>query len=220
MRIQSNDCRTRSGFTLLELVIAAALLSLVIGAAGLVQMRARDASRTGMGREEVESRGRRTLDRVVQELQGVARNLLFPDPSTNLGASSLTYQHPTGISNLGVVLPPDTQTSLVLQLEPGETNNGLDDDGDGLVDEQRLVLTQNVGGPGTISTVLCTGIAELGDGEVANGLDDNGNGIVDEAGFNIRKVGDLLTVRLTVQGPCGEGQIATSALQTSVVLHN
>jgi prepilin-type N-terminal cleavage/methylation domain-containing protein len=219
MQIQSQGRRVRAGFTLLELVIATALLSLVLGAVGLVQMRARDASRAGMGREQVETHCRRTLDRVAEELQGVGHSLLFPDPSTSLGTGSITYQHPTGLSGLGVVTW-DTPSSLALQLEPAETDNGIDDDGDGLVDERRLVLTQNVGAPNAVSTVLCGGIAELGEGETANGLDDNGNGVIDEAGFNVRKVGDLLTIRLTVQGLCGEGQIATTALQTSVVLHN
>jgi len=219
MNVHSNERRTRCGFSLLELVIATALLSLVLGAVGLVQMRTRDASRAGLGREQVETSARRALDRVVEELQGVGHSLLFPNPSTNLGASSITYQHPTGVSVLGV-LTWDSQSSLALQFDPAEADNGLDDDSDGLIDERQLVLTRNVGVAGTLATVICSGIPELGDGETANGLDDNGNGVIDEAGFNVRKVGDLLTVRLTVQGQCGEGVIATSALQTSVVLHN
>ena len=209
----------RGGFTLLELVIAAALLSLVLGTMGLVQVRARDVSRVSMERDQVESLCRRTLDRVAEELEGVGHSLIFPDPSSNLGSSSLTYQHPTGVSNLGVV-SWDTPSSLVLQLEPGEIDNGLDDDGDGLVDERRLVLTKNVGTPNAVSTVLCTGIAELAEGEEPNGLDDNGNGVIDEAGFNVRKVGDLLTIRLTVEGASSKDGIIATSLQTSIVLHN
>jgi prepilin-type N-terminal cleavage/methylation domain-containing protein len=219
MQIHSYERRLRGGFTLLELVIATALLSLVLGAVGLVQMRTRDASRVGMAREQVETLCRRALDRVAEELQGVGHSLLFPDPSTNFGTGTITYQHPTGVSNTGVV-SWDEPSSLALQLEPGETDNGLDDNGNGLVDERCLVLTRNVGGAHPVSTIICSGIPELGEGETANGLDDNGNGIVDEAGFNVRKVGDLLTVRLTVQGPSGNGGTTTSALQTSIVLHN
>jgi prepilin-type N-terminal cleavage/methylation domain-containing protein len=214
MSIHSNRAGRRAGFTLLELVIATALLSLVLGAVGLVQMRARDGAKAGMGRELVETHCRRTLDRVAEELQGVGHSLLFPDPSTQLGTSSITYQHPVSVSPTGVVTW-DAPSSLILQLEAGETDNGLDDDGDGLIDERRLVLTRN-----GVSTVLCTGLTELGEGEVANGLDDNGNGVVDEAGFNVRKIGDLLTIRMTVQGLAGEGEIALSSLQTAVVLHN
>jgi len=219
MQLNKHSHASRGGFSLLELVIATALLSLVLGAVGLVQMRTRDASRVGLAQEQAESLCRRTLNRVADELGGVGHSLLFPDPSTNLGVSTLTYQHPTGVSNLGVV-SWDTQTSLSLQMAQGETNNGIDDNGDGLIDERRLVLTRGVGTAHPIATVLCSGIPELATGETANGLDDNGNGVVDEAGFNIRKVGDLLTIRLTVQVPYGQGQVATSSLQTSVVLHN
>ena len=219
MQLLAKNRRARRGFTLLELVIATALLSLVLGAVGLVQMRTRDASRAGMAREQVETEARRALDRVAEQLQGVGHSLLFPDPSSNLGTSSLTYQHPVSVSNTGVVTW-DAATSLGLQLEPGELDNGLDDDGDGLIDERQLVMTRGVGGAHPVATVLCSGIPELAEGELANGVDDNGNGIVDESGFNIRKVGDLLTVRLTVQSMSSNGTLISSALQTSVVLHN
>jgi prepilin-type N-terminal cleavage/methylation domain-containing protein len=219
MRIRNQIGRARRGFTLLELVIATALLSLVLGAVGLVQMRAADASRAGMAREQIETQCRRALNRVADELQGVGHNMLFPDPSSNLGATSLTYQHPIAVSNTGIVTW-DSPSTIALQLEPGETDNGLDDNGDGLVDERRLVLTRNAGSPNAVTTVLCSGVPEMGEGETANGLDDNGNGVVDEAGFNVRRVGDLLTVRLAVQGRGKDGELITTALQTSVVLHN
>jgi len=212
--------RRRSGFTLLELVVATAILSLVLGAMGIVQMRARDASRLGMAREQVEVLCRRTLDRVAAELQGVGHSLLFPDPSSNLGTGTLTYQHPIAVSTGGVVTW-DTPSRLALEIDPAEIDNGVDDDSDGLIDERRLVLTKNLGGINAVATTICSGIPELGEGEAANGLDDNGNGIVDESGFNIRKVGDLLTVRMTVQGPAGDGQqVISCSLQTAVVLHN
>jgi prepilin-type N-terminal cleavage/methylation domain-containing protein len=133
MKLEIRKRRARGGFTLLELVIATALLSLVLGAVGLVQMRTRDASRASMAREEIETLCRRTLDRITDELQGIGHSLIFPDPSSNLGSSTITYQHPIDVSSTGVVTW-DNQTSLALQLEPGETDNGLDDDGDGLVD--------------------------------------------------------------------------------------
>ena len=219
MNTHSHARRSRGGFTLIELVIATVIMSLILGTMGIVQMRARDASRAGMQREQVETTCRRALDRVTQELQGVVKSLIFPDPSTALGTSTITYQHPTGVSAAGVV-SWDLPSSLSLELEPGEIDNGLDDNGNGLIDERCLVLTRNVGGPNQTTTVLCSGIPELAEGEVANGLDDNGNGVVDEAGFNVRKVGDLLTVRLTVQEVSPTGEIITSSLQTSLTLHN
>jgi len=219
MHPRSHTAGPRAGFTLIELVIATALMGLVLGAVGLVQMRSREASRVALAEEQAESLCRRTLDRVAEQLEGVGHSLLFPDPATDFGVSTITFQHPIGVSAAGVV-SWDSQSSFALQLAPGETDNGLDDDGDGLIDERCLVLTQGIGTAQQASTVICTGIPELATGETANGLDDDGNGVIDEAGFNIRKVGDLLTIRLTIEVPYGEGRIAISSLKTSVVLHN
>ncbi len=219
MHVRQQTRRTRGGFTIVELVIAAAALSLLLGAMGVVQMRSRDASRVSVAQEEIESECRRNLDRVAEELEGVGHSLLFPDPSTSFGTSSLTYQHPSNVSNAGVVTW-DSPRHLQLQLAAGEIDNGLDDNGDGLVDERALVLTRDFGTVNARSVTICSGIPELAGGETVNAIDDNGNGLVDEAGFNINRIGDLLTVRLTLEKPMGKGQIASSTLQTSIALHN
>ncbi len=160
------------------------------------------------------------LDRIADELTGVGRSLIFPDPSSNFGTSILTYQRASGVTNAGLVTW-DTPSRLELQLDPAELDNGLDDDGDGLVDERQLVFTRNFGMANAQTIVLCTGIPKLAPGELPNNvIDDNGNGVVDEAGFNIQRTGDLLTLRLTVQQPYSGNRIATVSLETSIVLHN
>ena len=212
--------RRTGGFTLLELLIAVGVLGLVLSAVGLVQLRGNDASASMQARDNTETRARRTLDRVAEELTGVGKTLMFPDPNTNQGAGAITYQRSAGVNNLGVEQWGPT-SRLELQMDPNEIDNGLDDDSDGLVDERQLLLTRNFAGGGSQVVVLCTGIPELAPGETANNnLDDDGNGVTDEAGFNVRRVGDLLTVRLCVQAPFAGNQVTTTRLQTSVVLHN
>ena len=211
--------RLSGGFTMVELAVSLAILGLLFGLVGMIQMRGNDASDDALARASTEARARRALDRVAELLTGVGRTFLNPDPNTNFGASSMTFQHPTGVSALGLVTW-DTPSRLEILLDPRETDNGIDDDGDGLVDERRLVWTRNVGAGNQQSVTLCSGIPELMPGETVNVLDDNGNGVVDEAGFNIRRVGDLLTVRLSVQQAFGDGQMATSTMETSIVLHN
>ena len=211
--------RLAGGFTMVELAVSVTILGLLLGLVGMIQMRGNDASDEALARASTEARVRRALDRVAGLLTGVGRTLLFPDPTTSFGASTATFQHPTGVSNLGLVTW-DTPSRIELLLDPREADNGLDDDGDGLVDERRLVWTRNVGAGNQQSTTLCNGVPELMGGETVNALDDNGNGVVDEAGFNIRRVGDLLTVRLSVQQAFGNGQVATSTLETSIVMHN
>ena len=212
--------RLASGFTLVEMIVSVTVLGLLFGLVGMIQMRGNDASEDALARASTEARARRALDRVAEHLTGVGRTFLFPDPSTNFGSSTATFQHPTGVSGGGIVLW-DSPSRLELLLEPNETNNGVDDDGDGLVDERRVVFTRNVGTGNQQSVTLCNGVPELMAGEIAgNALDDNGNSVIDEAGFNIRRIGDLLTVRLSVQQAFGEGQMATSTMETSIVLHN
>ncbi|MFN0006575.1 MAG: prepilin-type N-terminal cleavage/methylation domain-containing protein [Planctomycetota bacterium] len=207
------------GFSLVEMAVSLAVLGLLLGLVAMIQERGNNASEEALARASAEARLRRALDRVAADLTGIGRTLLFPDPTTPFGSSTATFQHPSGVSGTGAVLW-DTPSRIEILLDPRETDNGIDDDGDGLADERRLVRTVNVGTGSQRSTTLCNGIPELMGGETVNGLDDNGNGITDEAGFNIRRTGDLLTVRLSVQQAFGDGQVATATMETSIVLHN
>ncbi|MBL8862462.1 MAG: prepilin-type N-terminal cleavage/methylation domain-containing protein [Planctomycetes bacterium] len=211
--------RSRAGFTLVELTVSAAILTLVLGSVGLFQLRSQEHTGSMLVNERAETQARRALTRIVDELRGVSAAFLVPDPTSVLGTSTLTYQRPADVTNTGVVVwgPP---SRLALELEPGELDNGLDDDGDGLVDERRLVLTLGLGTAAERSVVICTGIAEFAEGEAGNGADDNGNGLVDEPGFSVRRVGDLLTIRLTVLVPLDGGGVLTRSTETSLVLRN
>lgn len=211
--------RSRSGFTMIEMVIVVAVMGMVLGAVGMFQKRGNEHTQALIERSEVEARARRGLEKVVSELTGVGQSLLVPDPISPMGTATLSYQHPLGINGAGVVnWGPSSR--LQLELEPGEADNGSDDDGDGLIDEQRLVLIREVGTANESSVVLCRGIAELGTSETANGSDDDGDGVVDEAGFNIQRIGDLLTVRLCVLEARRNAQPIVVELESSIVLRN
>jgi hypothetical protein len=212
--------RRSAGFSVIELVLAIAMLAGLIGIVSSFQGRTRDQSQAWLAREKTESSARRALDRIAGELTGVGLTMLDPDPIGNLGASTLTYCRPESVSVAGVIVWANP-SSLTLELEPGEVDDGDDDDGDGLIDERRLVLTRDVGTAQQTSVVLCTSIGELLEGEVADGvLDDNGNGLVDEEGFNVQRIGDLLTLRLTTQAGGGGGQVFQATVETCVVLRN
>ncbi len=211
--------RSARGFTLIELSISVAILALLFGAVGLFQVRSNDATKASMTRAELETRARRTIDRVAEELTGIGQSLAFPDPNTAFGAGTITYQRPTGVTGAGVVTWT-APSRLALELETGEVDNGLDDNQDGLVDERRLVLTRGLGTAGEQRVVLCHGVARWLAGEVPNMADDNGNGVIDEAGFSLRRIGDLLIIRLTLEQPAAESQVFTSTVETSILLRN
>jgi len=211
--------RGRAAFTLIELAISVAMMGVVLGSVSMFQLRSQEHTDSMLVSEKVETQARRTLTRIVDELRGVGTGFLVPDPTGSLGTSTLVFQRPVDVTNAGVVVW-GAPSRLELELEPLETNDGVDEDGDALVDERRLVMTRGIGTASERSVVLCTGIAELADGELGNGGDDNGNGLVDEAGFSIRRVGDLLTIRLTVLAPSGGGASVSTSIETSVVLRN
>ena len=112
-------------------------------------------------------------------------------------------------------------TRFTLELSPSEIDNGLDDDGNGLIDERLLVRITNPGDPDEQRSVLARGVRALLEGEVDNGLDDNGNGLADEAGFALDMDGGVLSVRLSLEivDPEGGDNIIRT-LETSLTLRN
>jgi len=217
MRLHPNHLRNaRAGFSLLEAVIAAALLVLLMSSAMLAARGGQGAFRATQNATDVETRVRRALDRMAVELLSVGEEELLPNPTGQFGTSDLLFRRPTGLNGLNILW--GDQNRLAFEQEQGESDDGIDEDGDGLVDEGRVVLTRDIGG-NERRAVLCTGVRELFEGEVANGADDNGNGIVDEAGFNVHRVGDVLYLRLSLEEPGETGSIVRT-LETSVRLRN
>src|SRR5688500_8564681 len=150
-----HDCTpasARAGFTLIEAVIAAALLILLLSSAILAAKGGQGAFRATQDANDVETRLRRALDRVALELLSVGEEELLPNPTGQFGASDLLYRQARswdgnagdGVNGLNILWGP--QNRLAFEYEAEETNDGTDEDGDGLVDEGRIVLTRDVGG--------------------------------------------------------------------------
>ncbi|NOT29169.1 MAG: hypothetical protein HOP15_01835 [Planctomycetes bacterium] len=206
----------RAGFTLVEAVVASALFVLLMSSAVLAARGGMGAFRATQDTSAAETRVRRGLDRAVFELLSVGASELLPNPTGDFGTDTLQYRKPIGLT--GTTPDWGPFCSLTLEPAPGELDDGLDNDGNGLVDDGVLVLTRDVGG-NEHRAVLCRSVAALLEGEIANGDDDNGNGVTDEAGFNVHRVGDVLFVRLSVQEAVETGTI-TRTLETCVRLRN
>jgi prepilin-type N-terminal cleavage/methylation domain-containing protein len=211
--------RSRSGFTLLETVVVVGVLGLVLGSVGAFQLRADEAAKSQLQRAELEARARRALERVADELMGVAQSRLDPDPDGEIAADSISFQRPSDVSPQGVV-DWSARSRLEFELEPGEDADGRDDDGDELVDERRLVLVHDWGTASERRVVLCNGVAALGEGEWDNAIDDDGDGAKDESGFGVRRIGDVLLVHLRLQRSRAGAEPLSVELATSVVLRN
>lgn len=210
--------RAARGFSLIEVVISMTILASIFGTIAIVQKRGESLASAAGLQSQADLKAARVVDRVVRELQGMGLAWSAPDPSTSLGSDSITYRVSLGVA--GGVVQQSAQRNLALQLAPGEADNGLDDDGDGLVDERSLVFTTDMGLASQRTTVLCDEIRELADGETANVLDDNGNGVVDERGFNLHRIGDVMEVRVCVELAGADGNRAIASVGTSFRVRN
>jgi prepilin-type N-terminal cleavage/methylation domain-containing protein len=210
--------RRSEGYTLVEISIVVVLLGIVLSAILSIGVSSDRTYRTGTTAAHLEAQAETALARIVSELESARRTSLSPDPLPGAGASSIDYVRPIGI-NAGIVQWSTTRR-LALELESNETANGADDNKNGLVDERRLVLTENVGGPNAKRYVITRWIRSLAAGEIANGADDNGNGLLDEPGFVVERFDETLVIRLTLERLDGDGRLRTRPAQTSVRMRN
>ena len=120
----------------------------------------------------------------------------------------------------GGVLTFSSFGRLGFQYDAGEVDDGIDNDGDGLIDEGVFFLERDSGGANQRRIVLAKNVRELLQGEAPNAVDDNGNGLVDEPGFVASIVGDVVTLRLTIEETTPEGGLVTRTADSSVRLRN
>ncbi|MEO6710261.1 MAG: prepilin-type N-terminal cleavage/methylation domain-containing protein [Planctomycetota bacterium] len=219
MRARKTAHNARAGFTLLEIVFAVAILGLVLGSLTGVL----DSTRKGYGQGSAGARAhadaRRAIDRIAAELENAGLGTLFPNP-IGVAASDELFQTVAGVNPATSAIIFNTSTRLRFAYEQGEANNGLDDDGDGLVDEGQVILTRNVGQADEISTTLVRGISEYLEGETGNVGDENANGFNEEQGFCMTLQGSLMILRITLERPVPEGNPVLASVETAVRLKN
>lgn len=185
------------GFSLVELMIGLAILLGVIAPLAFAGTRGLALFQESGERLEVRARAQGTLGRAAREILGASSSGFVPAmvPPGPRWTDDLAFQRADGYAAETVALTGPIR--LLRELVPGETDDGTDENGNGLIDEGRLVMVTAEGQPDEQRIVLGTGIAEILEGEVLNGIDDNGNGLIDEAGFCVAREGQLLVLRLT-----------------------
>lgn len=129
----------RRGVTLIEVTISAILLSIVLGAVYLSIESTMTAERTGVATAQIEQDGRRVLDDIALDLRSSAAAQVT---IANVGGVySLTANQNLGFASGSITW--GTPVTWTLAYGSGETDNGVDDDIDGLVDEMVITRTQN-----------------------------------------------------------------------------
>ena len=205
---------SRKGFTLIEMTVATGLLGVVMGSALMMTVAGRSAFEEAAQRQQAESTVRRALERVVLEMQWAESDGLSPDCSA--GSPTVTFQPLVGVAGGAAVWGDSRRIARVASAN--DADDGLDNDGDGVIDEGDLVMTIDPGGPDEFSVTLCTQVTEMAPGETLNGIDDDGNGVIDERGFNVEALGNLITLRLSVAQPTSGNTVTMSSITTSITL--
>lgn len=208
----------RAGFSMVEMLIVALILSLALGMLGMIGQSSERAYQTGTTAAQLEQQTSQAVDRIVVELRPLRMSTLSPALGAGATAQALEYVQAVGFEAGEVVDSPLRR--LELEYVEGEIDDGQDNNQNGLVDECMVVLTEDLGGPGERRLVLTRWVSELFEGELPNAADDNGNGLVDERGFHVERVGDTLFVGLTLQRPDSQRRVLTRTARTSAEARN
>ena len=189
-----NKRKNQKGFTLIEVVISAGILAIM-----MVVVYALLASSTRSFQQQsvqvwLDGNARDQCDRISRELLDAGRSTLFPLNPNN--STTLSFQRVTGFTGGALVYGPVIQYSWVL--DPAETDNGVDDDGDGLVDEGRLIRTE------AGQTVIL----------IRDALQEDGLQFTRLAGQ------DSVNITLTLQRRDGSRTVVTRVATTTVRLRN
>jgi hypothetical protein len=206
--------RSPSGFTLLEVALVAAILVAVLAASTGVVGTTGATLATGTSIAALEAKANRVLDQVSSELFQAGLTTLQPAAPT--GSPSLGYRRGAGYADGDNLWGPQRR----IELRPEEAVDGTDNDGDGYVDEHRVVWIEDPGLASERQVTWARGVRANLEGEAPNGVDDNGNGLVDEPGLCFQLQGDALTVRVSVEGRDPAGRFFTRTATTALRLRN
>lgn len=215
--------RSRAGWTVLEGVIALALFTTLLTGATTALNSSMQLYRTTSSQIELDRRLDRVCARMRDELMTATVTSLEPVLVNPVGGppawtDTMTFAQVTGWQDDDVVLAGNRRLSV--ELEDGELDDGVDQDGDGLVDERQVTLTLDVGTADERTLVLARGVLELFPGETLDGADENGNLLEDEAGFSITSEEGLLTIRLALGETMPDDRVTVRTRTFSVVLVN
>ncbi|MFT7668976.1 MAG: prepilin-type N-terminal cleavage/methylation domain-containing protein [Planctomycetota bacterium] len=214
----------RAGFTLIEVAISVTLIAIIAAFAGMVSKTGNSAYEGTSLTANLNSKVKLTLDRVALELQLAAKDTFFPTMEVGVtNTSSLVFQQLVDIQAGAPVYGGPTVGQVMairLVMDVGEVDDGIDNNGDGLIDEKRLVLARDLGVETQMLVTICHDVSEMAEGEVAGGGDENGNGLIDEQGFDLQREGDVITIRLSIQRVSSSGVVLERTAETSLRLRN
>jgi prepilin-type N-terminal cleavage/methylation domain-containing protein len=193
--------RTRSGFSLLEVLIALVVVALIFGNVAMV-VRSSDAAysdETSMA--DLDLQLDQTLERIAVALMSASVTSLDPNAAVPAFHTQLEF-----VQSLGV------QDGRMIQSDPERIEL--------VVDEGRVVWKQRPDSVDERMLVWSRWVSQFLEGEVRNGVDDNGNGAVDENGLVFLVQGSQVTIHLTLSKTDASGRTLVQTRTTVVTCRN
>ena len=191
----------RSGFTLIELMIALVLLGIVVTKLTIVIGEARSSFGRESARMAIEDRALYVLDLIAFAVMGSDRGTLNPDPALPTFSSLLRYQISMGVEDGEVVWSDPEVISLT-------------------EDSRSVYWAVNEGEENERLVVWANNVSQLLEKELLNGADDNQNQLQDESGLNFVIDRDSVTIRLTLVGEDSGGNVIHHTVETTVTCRN
>ena len=191
---------TKGGFTLLELMLALALLGIVMYKGLFVVSNAVKSSSEVTTDVIVEDQARKVLNQIAALVMSSDRDSLNPVAAAPLSSEDIGYR-----VNLGL------QDGEIVRGDPELI--GMEED------IQQVFWSKNPETPEEVRVVWSNLVAPYLEGEIPNGMDDNGNGLIDEKGLSFVIDRNAVTIRLTLDRVV-EGRPVTKTVQTTVTCRN
>lgn len=178
---------SKNGYSLLEVLISTTIITMVFGAAVAVTIPIQDFYAATSVEETARLNAEIALDKIVSELKEVslANGELIPaDPADDV---RLKFKKVTGITT-----DPPTVGNFVewrFEYSDGETNDGVDNDHNGMIDDGRLVrAVYNAAGEEIAAVVVAKNVMES---DPAVGLN----------GLSFTRMGSKIRVSISIEKP-------------------
>jgi type II secretory pathway pseudopilin PulG len=190
-----------SGFTLVEAVIALALIGLVVTKLTIVMGDAQKAHTEETTAMALEDQAMELIDKIAYAIVGSSAESLPENMTAPFFSPRVRYMISLGVEDGKAVWSEPEEIGL--SEESGE-----------------LYWGQNLGAENERRVVWANTVSQLLEDELANGEDDNGNGLADELGLSFVLDGASVTIRLTLERVDEEEKRIQVTRWTSVTCRN
>lgn len=138
-----------SGFTLVEALIASAILSALIAATFQILITAQNHQASAAIRDNLRSQAEKALNDIIDEFQNINEECIYDPVLSNANAPAqdrVEFSRVTSVDEFGARSYSTERYVIQFEYANGETDNGVDDNTNGLIDEGSIVMRELTSG--------------------------------------------------------------------------